>query len=237
MILLRFAEVRFSFRRASLEKQTVSSRGSRVDDPAAYQAEGILYVTLNARFDHLLSLPEGEAVGKDVNEAMHEIEKHNLQLTGDWLPLGDYSGVTPAVPGRHDSIQRSALVLVDVRVLCLYPSDLGMPRKAKKPDALQGTLDLLVLKTLSREPQHGYGIAARIQQITADTLRVEEGSLYPALHRMEQAGWISARWEITATNRRARLYRLTSAGRKRLTEQEQKWDQLAEAVAKVLRFA
>ena len=109
--------------------------------------------------------------------------------------------------------------------------------KAKKPDVLQGTLDLLVLKTLSREPQHGYGIAARIQQITTDALRVEEGSLYPALHRMEQAGWISARWEITATNRRARLYRLTAAGHRRLTEQEQKWEQLAEAVAKVLRFA
>jgi transcriptional regulator len=112
-----------------------------------------------------------------------------------------------------------------------------MRRKAKKPDALLGTLDLLVLKTLSREPQHGYGIAARIQAITGDALRVEEGSLYPALHRMEQAGWISAKWEITATNRRARLYRLTAAGHNRLAEQEQKWEQLAAAVAKVLRFA
>lgn len=112
-----------------------------------------------------------------------------------------------------------------------------MQRKAKKPDALQGTLDLLVLKILSRGPHHGYGIAARIQQITADTLRVEEGSLYPALHRMDQAGWISAKWEITATNRRARSYSLTAAGRQRLREQEQKWDQLSEAVAKVLRFA
>lgn len=111
-----------------------------------------------------------------------------------------------------------------------------MTRKAKKADALQGTLDLLILKTLSHEPQHGYGIAARIQQITDDTLRVEEGSLYPALHRMEQAGWIAAKWQITATNRRARLYRLTPAGRKRLDEQEQKWEQLAAAVSKVLRF-
>ena len=112
-----------------------------------------------------------------------------------------------------------------------------MRRNTKKVDALLGTLDLLVLKTLSREPQHGYGIAARVQQITDDALRVEEGSLYPALHRMEQAGWVTAEWQITATNRRARLYRLTRAGRKQLTEQQHKWDQLAAAVAKVLRFA
>jgi len=112
-----------------------------------------------------------------------------------------------------------------------------MAHKPKKPDGLQGTLDLLVLKTLSRDPQHGYGLAARIQQITDDALRVEEGSLYPALHRMEQAGWVSAEWQVTATNRRARLYRLTAAGRTRLHEQEKKWDQLAAAVSKILRFA
>jgi transcriptional regulator len=112
-----------------------------------------------------------------------------------------------------------------------------MAKKTRKPDALQGTLDLLVLKTLSRTPQHGYGIAARIQQITDDALRVEEGSLYPALHRMEQAGWIAAEWHITPSNRRARLYRLTPAGRKRLHEQEERWDELSAAVAKVLRFA
>jgi transcriptional regulator len=112
-----------------------------------------------------------------------------------------------------------------------------MSPRAKKPDGLQGTLDLLVLKTLSRAPQHGYGLAARIQQITDDTLKVEEGSLYPALHRMEHAGWVSAEWQLTATNRRARLYRLTAAGHKRLHEQEKKWDQLAAAVSKILRFA
>jgi transcriptional regulator len=112
-----------------------------------------------------------------------------------------------------------------------------MLRAAKKPDALQGTLDLLVLKTLSREPQHGYGIAARIQQITDDALRVEEGSLYPALHRMEQAGWIAAEWRTTGNNRRARIYSLTRAGQKRLGEEEARWGRLTEAVAKVLRFA
>jgi PadR family transcriptional regulator, regulatory protein PadR len=117
------------------------------------------------------------------------------------------------------------------------PSVLGMLGKTKKPDALQGTLDLLVLKTLSREPQHGYGVAARIQQITDDALRVEEGSLYPALHRMEQAGWVAAEWRITENNRRARIYRLTRSGQKRLSEEEAKWNRLFEAVGKVLRFA
>jgi transcriptional regulator len=112
-----------------------------------------------------------------------------------------------------------------------------MQRRQKKPDALQGTLDLLVLKTLSLAPQHGYGIAARIQQITNDGLRVEEGSLYPALHRMEEAGWISADWRITENNRRARMYRLTQAGKKRLNQEEARWDRLTEAVYKLLRFA
>ena len=102
---------------------------------------------------------------------------------------------------------------------------------------LQGTLDLLILTTLQHAPQHGYGIAAHIQAISDDALRVEEGSLYPALHRMEQAGWISAAWHTTSNNRRARLYRLTKAGLERLDEQEDKWNRLTKAVSKVLRFA
>jgi PadR family transcriptional regulator PadR len=110
-------------------------------------------------------------------------------------------------------------------------------RRPKKPDALQGTLDLLILTTLRRGPQHGYGIAAHIQSISDDVLRVEEGSLYPALHRMEQAGWIAADWQMTANNRRARLYRLTRAGQRRLEEEHEKWDRLTRAVGKVLRFA
>jgi PadR family transcriptional regulator PadR len=110
-------------------------------------------------------------------------------------------------------------------------------RKNKKPDALQGTLDLLILTTLSRGPQHGYGIAAHIESVSDDLLRVEEGSLYPALHRMEQTGWIAADWRVTANNRRARFYRLTRAGHGRLAQEEEKWRQLTVAVGKVLRFA
>src|SRR6478609_7656294 len=110
-----------------------------------------------------------------------------------------------------------------------------LPRR-RKPDALQGTLDLLVLKTLSRGPHHGYGIAADIQSISDDILRVEEGSLYPALHRMEHLGLITAEWQTTANNRRARLYKLTRAGRARLDAEHAEWDRLTKAVGKVLRF-
>src|ERR1700724_4770458 len=114
---------------------------------------------------------------------------------------------------------------------------MGILGRTKKSDALQGTLDLLVLKTLSRRPEHGYGIAAYIQSISDDVLRVEEGSLYPALHRMEHAGWIAAEWQVTANNRRARFYRLTRVGQQHLEREEQKWDRLTRAVAKILRFA
>lgn len=115
--------------------------------------------------------------------------------------------------------------------------DVYMIRRKKKTDALQGTLDLLILTTLRRGPQHGFGIASHIEHVSEDRLRVEEGSLYPALHRMEQSGWIAAEWRITANNRRARSYRLTRAGHRRLAEEADKWDSLTVAVAKVLRLA
>jgi len=104
-------------------------------------------------------------------------------------------------------------------------------------DVLQGTLDLLILRTLARGPQHGYGIVVHIQKVSAEMLRVEEGSLYPALHRIEQAGWIRSEWGVSDNNRRAKYYRLTAAGRKQLEKEEQNWDRLTRAVAKVLRYA
>ncbi len=106
-----------------------------------------------------------------------------------------------------------------------------------KNDLLQGTLVLLVLKTLARGPLHGYGMTLHIQMVSKDILRVEEGSLYPALHRMEQDGWVSAEWGISENNRRARYYRLTAKGRKQLAEEEKNWDLLTQAVAHVLQFA
>ncbi len=105
-----------------------------------------------------------------------------------------------------------------------------------KNDVLQGTLVLMVLKTLAREPMHGYGITLHIQLVSKNLLRVEEGSLYPALHRMEQEGWISAEWGTSENNRRARYYRLTAAGRKQLAEEEKNWERLTYAVARVLQF-
>ena len=104
-------------------------------------------------------------------------------------------------------------------------------------DQLQGALDLLILKTLGRGPMHGYGIAQRIQQISSDALRVEEGSLYPALHRIEQQGWIASEWRASETSRRAKFYRLTPAGRKQLAREAKTWGRVSSAVEKVLRFA
>lgn len=106
-----------------------------------------------------------------------------------------------------------------------------------KNDILQGTLALLVLKTLQAGPIHGWGITLHIQKISGDVLRVEEGSLYPALHRMEQEGWIAAEWGVSENNRRARYYRLTAAGRRQLAQEEANWQSLTAAVARVLSFA
>ena len=107
-----------------------------------------------------------------------------------------------------------------------------------KPDSLQGSLDLLVLKILSRRPRlHGYAIMTAIEQISEDVLRAEEGSLYPALHRMEEAGWISAEWVTKESGRRARIYHLTAAGKKRLAEEESRWQAVTAAVNRVLRMA
>ena len=104
-------------------------------------------------------------------------------------------------------------------------------------DLLQGTLDLLVLRTLLPGPQHGWGISQRIQQTSEDVLRVNQGSLYPALHRLEQEGWIDAEWGASDNNRKAKFYRLTRAGRRRLEEETATWERLAAAVARVLATA
>jgi transcriptional regulator len=104
-------------------------------------------------------------------------------------------------------------------------------------DRLQGTLDLLVLKTLAtRGKMHGYAITLHIEQISENVLRLEEGSLYPALHRMTQAGWLKAEWGASENNRRARFYSMSAAGRKQLADEEQNWAELTDAVARVLGF-
>ena len=107
-----------------------------------------------------------------------------------------------------------------------------------KPDSLQGSLDLLVLKILSRRPRlHGYAIMSAIQDMSDEVLRAEEGSLYPALHRMEEAGWIQAEWVTKDSGRRARMYELTTAGKKQLAAEETRWHAVTSAVNRVLRMA
>ena len=111
-----------------------------------------------------------------------------------------------------------------------------MPKHSN--DRLQGTLDLLILKALARGgPLHGYGIAQRIHQATDDSLRIEEGSLYPALQRMSHEKWLRAQWGTTDTGRKARFYTITAAGRRQLEEEERRWVLLMDAVGKALRFA
>jgi PadR family transcriptional regulator len=105
----------------------------------------------------------------------------------------------------------------------------------KSIDLLQGTLDLLILKTLALEPMHGWGIAQRIQQTSRDVLQVQQGSLYPALYRLEQQGWIAAEWGASENNRRAKYYRLTSAGRKQLEHEVSNWTRLSAAISEVVK--
>jgi transcriptional regulator len=105
----------------------------------------------------------------------------------------------------------------------------------QKPELPQGTLDMLVLKALSLGPMHGYGIGQRIQQLASEMLQVEEGTLYPALYRIEARGWISSEWGVSENNRRARFYKLTRAGRKQLAVEESQWQHLSLAINKVMQ--
>jgi len=107
----------------------------------------------------------------------------------------------------------------------------------EKADLLQGTLDLLILKVVALGPVHGYGIAQRIRQISSDVLQVQQGSLYPALHRLEKRGWIAADWGESDNGRQARFYRLSAKGRKQLAAEEENWDRLSKAVTLILRTA
>ena len=106
--------------------------------------------------------------------------------------------------------------------------------RTDRSDLLQGTLDLLILRTLMLGPEHGWGISQRIQQMTTDVLRVNQGSLYPALHRLEMQGWIDSEWGLSASNREAKFYRLTKSGFRHLEKETANWKRLVEAMARVL---
>jgi PadR family transcriptional regulator, regulatory protein PadR len=105
----------------------------------------------------------------------------------------------------------------------------------KKPDLLQGTLDLLILKAVSLGPLHGYGVLLRIQQISKDRLEILQGSLYPALYRLEHQGWIASEWGESDNKRKAKYYRLTAAGKRRLQTESEKWNHMADVIAGILR--
>src|ERR671924_1929439 len=107
----------------------------------------------------------------------------------------------------------------------------------KPTDLVQGTLDLLIMRTIAGEPLHGWAIAQRIQLLSKDVLQVNQGSLYPALQRLERQGWITADWGVSETNRRARFYHLTSPGRRRLERERADWERLSAAISLVLRTA
>ena len=111
-----------------------------------------------------------------------------------------------------------------------------MPRPPA-PDLLPGTLDMLILRTLQSQPMHGWAISERIQQISQDVLQVNQGSLYPALHRLEHQGWIEAEWAVSELGRRAKYYRLTAAGRRQLTIEANEWDRMSAAIARVMKLA
>lgn len=106
-----------------------------------------------------------------------------------------------------------------------------------KSDLLQGTLDLLVLKVLALGPLHGYGISQRIRQISKEALQVPQGSLYPALHRLEKKGWLAATWDESETGRPAKFYKLSAKGRKQLAQEEENWQRLSDAITLILRTA
>ena len=108
---------------------------------------------------------------------------------------------------------------------------------SKPSDLIQGTLDLLILNTISLQPQHGWAIAKRIQQVSNDVLQVSQGALYPALHRLEQQGWIRADWRVTEGARDAKFYTLTRAGRKQLALETQNWERISAVIARLLRGA
>lgn len=112
-----------------------------------------------------------------------------------------------------------------------------MVKQAKQVDLLQGTLDLMVLKAVSLGPLHGYGVLLRIEQISGNRLEIPQGSLYPALYRLEHEGWIASEWGQSENNRKAKYYRLTAAGRKRLRAETEKWNHMADAIGAILSAA
>jgi PadR family transcriptional regulator, regulatory protein PadR len=143
---------------------------------------------------------------------------------------------TAKVPQNSIAVQRKLFLLTHRNSRCISIEHLGIMEQ-EKTEVLKGTLDMLILKVVALGPIHGYAISQRIQRISKDFLQVPEGSLYPALHRMEDRGWLQAKWEETESGREAKFYTLTRAGKKRLGAEMANWERLSEAVALILRAA
>jgi PadR family transcriptional regulator len=150
------------------------------------------------------------------------------------MTLADSIATAPYGGYRDVPEARSPLVIVDNRGIIVDVRGILVP---KPSDLLQGTLDLLILKTLAREPLHGWGIAKRILTLSGDVLTVGQGSLYPALHRLEQQGWIDAEWKDSDLGRSAKFYALTRQGRKQLERELESWDRLSSAVELLIENA
>jgi PadR family transcriptional regulator, regulatory protein PadR len=126
---------------------------------------------------------------------------------------------------------------VDRRQQAALVSSTDIMTRRDVPDLLPGTLDLLILRTLQTAPLHGWAISERIQQISQDVLQINQGSLYPALHRLEHQGWIEAEWAVSELGRRAKYYRLTTSGRRQLVVEADEWERMATAIARVMKLA
>src|SRR5262245_48062868 len=128
-------------------------------------------------------------------------------------------------------------LVVDSRHQHPLVSTVDIMAKPPTPDLLPGTLDLLILRTLQTDPMHGWAISERIQQISQDVLQINQGSLYPALHRLEHQGWIEAEWRVSELGRRAKYYRLTTSGRRQLVVEASEWDRMSAAIDRVMKLA
>ena len=184
----------------------------------------------------------------DVAEGRADVRGYNRSLFPDDKDVRENLVGVPSVAGgvradRRDSTrhpERSAFAPLLLRsdrrrpTFCRNPTEAIMPA-ADQPDVLRGTLDLLILKTLTLEPMHGWGIAQRIQQVSREMLQIQQGSLYPALYRLERKGLIRAEWGASDNNRRAKFYSLTKKGRAQLEKELADWERLSSAVALILQ--
>jgi PadR family transcriptional regulator PadR len=127
----------------------------------------------------------------------------------------------------------SLMLTVDTKARIMSTDDI----MARIPDLLPGTLDLLILRTLQRDALHGWAISERIQEISEDVLQINQGSLYPALHRLEHQGWIEAEWKVSELGRRAKYYHLTASGRRQLTVEARDWERMSNAIGRVMKLA